>query len=92
MDRVKLVPDLSSCIETTARKAHSERMKLLLAGNQDDNHLKTELTILEQFLQTADFRKLRAESERYLIDGNKVEYILYIENDSIKYDFKIYSG
>jgi hypothetical protein len=89
IDRIILVPDLSSCIETTARKAHRERLNLLLSGNQNDTRLKTEITILEQFLETADFRKLRAESEKHLVDAKKVEFILYLQNNSVKYDLKI---
>lgn len=89
MDRIKLVPDLSNCIETTARKAHRERLFLLLSGNQDNDRLKTELNILEQFLEKVNFKQLRAESEKHLVAGNHVEYTLYVENDKIKYDLKI---
>jgi len=89
MDGIKLVPDLSSCIETTARKAHRERLFLLLSGNQDDDRLKTELTVLEKFLETADFKKLRAESEKHLVKGKQVEFIIYLQNGKVKYDLKI---
>jgi len=89
MDGIKLVPDLSSCIETTARKAHRERLFLLLSGNHDDDRLKTELTVLEKFLETADFKKLRAESEKHLVEGKQVEFIIHIQNGKVKYDLKI---
>ena len=89
MDGVKLVPDLSSCIETTARNAHRERLFILLSGNQDNDRLKTELTILEKFLETADFKKLRSESEKHLVEGKRVEFIIYLKNNKVKYDLKI---
>jgi hypothetical protein len=89
MDGIKLVPDLSSCIETTARNAHRERLFLLLSGNQENDRLKTELTILEKFLETADFKKLRAKSEKYLVEGKRVEFIIYLQDGKARYDLKI---
>jgi hypothetical protein len=89
MNGIKLVPNLSSCIETTARNAHRERLFLLLSGNQDNDRLKMELTVLEKFLETTDFKKLRAESEKHLVDGKQVEFIIYLQDGKAEYDLKI---
>jgi hypothetical protein len=88
MENITLVPDLSSCIETTARKAHRERLYLLLSGHQDNERLKTEVGIQEQFLETSDFPKLRAESEKHLVEGKTVEFIIYLQDGKVKYNLK----
>jgi hypothetical protein len=47
------------------------------------------LTVLEKFLETADFKKLRAGYEKYLIEGKQVEFIIYLQDGKVRYDLKI---
>jgi hypothetical protein len=77
MLRIELTPDLSHCIETVARREHTAVSKQLLASAQRSKDLEEELEVLKLFLETGDFRKLRAESERMLIEGKKVRFIVY---------------
>jgi hypothetical protein len=67
MLRVELVPDLSHCIETAAREEYEDMLKQLLGTRQANKGLQKRLEILKLFLQTADFKRLRTESEHYLI-------------------------
>lgn len=64
---VELVPDLSHCIETVARREYEDMLKQLLGTRQANEGLQKRLEILKLFLQTADFKRLRTESEHYLI-------------------------
>ena len=77
MLRVELIPDLSHCIETVARREHTAVSKQLLASTQRNRELEEKLEVLRLFLETANFKKLRAESERRLIEGKKVRFIVY---------------
>ena len=68
MLRVELIPDLSHCIETVAKREHTAVSKQLLASGQRNKGLEEKLEILRLFLETADFKKLRAESEKRLME------------------------
>jgi hypothetical protein len=84
MVKVELVPDLAHCIETVARTAHAETLKKLLRPGRRDKVLEQKLEILRLFLETSDFRRLRADSEQRLMRGEKVKFLVYIDN-GIKY-------
>ena len=77
MLRVELIPDLSHCIETVAKREHTTVSKQLLASAQRNRELEEKLEVLKLFLETGDFEKLRAESERRLLEGKKVKFIVY---------------
>jgi len=64
---LELVPDFSHCIETVARREYEDMLKQLLGTRQANEGLQKRLEILKLFLQTADFKRLRTESEHYLI-------------------------
>jgi uncharacterized protein YukJ len=77
MLRVELIPDLSHCIETVAKREHTAVSKQLLASGQRNKELEEKLEVLKFFLETADFKKLRAESEKRLMEGRKVKFLVY---------------
>jgi hypothetical protein len=41
------------------------------------------------FLETTDFRKLRAESEKYLVEGKAVKFILTSAKGKPEYGMKV---
>jgi len=43
------------------------------------------LELLRTFLESADFRKLRQQSEEYLLKGQKIKFILYRERGKAKH-------
>jgi hypothetical protein len=49
------------CIETCARRAHREIVDALLASDANEMAIEPAVELLDLFLQTADFRRLRAE-------------------------------
>ncbi|MFC1864750.1 hypothetical protein ACFLYG_02870 [Chloroflexota bacterium] len=67
MLKVELIPDLSHCIEAVAKREHTAVSKQLLTPGQRNKELEEKLEILRLFLETADFKKLRAESEKRLM-------------------------
>ena len=88
MLRIELTPDLSHCIETVARREHTALSRQLLASTQRNKELEEKLEVLKLFLETGDFRKLRAESERMLIEGKKVRFIVY-RDKGVRYEMQV---
>lgn len=88
MLKVELVPDLSHCIETVAKKEYNTVAKQLIKSGEENKELEEKLEILGLFLETADFRKLRAESEKILVEGKKVKFVVYRDKD-VKYAMQV---
>ena len=89
MQQIVLVPDLSSCIETVAKREHEEVVKKLLAADEPDEVLVESAEILRAFLETADLRGLRATSEKHLIEGRKVRFIVALKDGVMKYEMQV---
>jgi hypothetical protein len=86
MFKVELVPDLTHCIETVAKRQYQEAVQRLLSAEEVSDKLKEKAEILRLFLQVADFRKLRAESEAYLLRGKSVSFTVYLEGSVLRYE------
>jgi hypothetical protein len=86
--RVQLQPDLSRCIEAVARGEYERGLRSLLAG-EDDERLAERTDLLRRFLETADFGGLRRESERYLLEGKKVAFIVYMDEGVLRYELQV---
>ena len=85
---VEIEPELSACVETKAKRQYNEILsKLLNKGKEGE--LAEKLGILRLFLETTDFSKLRSESEKHLLAGRGVKFILYLEKGEPKYEIEI---
>ena len=89
MLKIELVPDLEHCIETIAKRKHAELAQMLLGNEVGDTEKEEKLEILRLFLETADFRKLRAESEKHLAEGKNVRFTVYLEDCILKYEMDV---
>ncbi len=87
MLKITLVPSISQCIETIAKKEYNDSLRQVLAGDPNSNTQKLEL--LKSFLETANFKKLRSESEKHLIAKEKVVFILQARKGVTKYEMRI---
>ena len=87
--KIELVPDLEHCVETVARKKHTELICILLESEAEDAKTEEKLKTLRLFLETADFRKLRSESERHLTEGKTVRFTVYLEGGVPKYEMHV---
>ena len=81
MLKVELIPDLTYCIETVAKREHAAISKQFLKPGQGNKELEEKLEILRLFLETADFKQLRAESEKRFLEGRKVKFVVYLDNE-----------
>ena len=86
---IKLEPTVDSCIETVAKKEYERILRILLKGNQDDEHLEEELELLKLFLESADFGQLRSFSDKFLLKGERVEFTLKPTNNPPQYEVEI---
>ena len=89
MLKIELVPTLSQCIETVAKKEYDENVRQLLASGEHNRKLLEIAGLLKNFLETVDFKKLRAESERHLVEWRHVKFVVYAEGRAPKYDMQI---
>jgi hypothetical protein len=89
MLELELVPTLSQCIETVAKKRHDETVRQLLTSGKHSRKLLETATLLKNFLETADFRKLRAESEALLTEGREVKFVLRFDGGTLKYEMRL---
>ena len=89
MPKIVLVPDIDHCIETVAKQKHAEIVRQLLTSGERNPELLEIAELLKNFLETADFRKLRAESEKHLVKGEYVEFVIYAEGAALKCDMQI---
>lgn len=52
---------------------------------QEDKEAERNIELLKAFLESADFKKLRRESEEYLTQGRAVKFIVYWEEGEPSY-------
>ncbi len=89
MLELELVPTLSQCIETVAKKRHEEIVRQLLASGEHNRRLLETAALLKNFLETADFKKLRAESEALLTEGREVKFVLRFDSGTLAYEMRL---
>ena len=89
MLQVQLIPDLSHCIETVARKDFQSATRQLLVKGVETEELQEKAETLRLFLETANFQKLRAESEKHLVAGREVTFTVCLKNGAPLYDINV---
>ncbi|GAH43195.1 unnamed protein product, partial [marine sediment metagenome] len=45
-------------------------------GGREDKELEERIELLKAFLESADFGRLRSQSEKHLIEGKKVKFVI----------------
>jgi hypothetical protein len=53
-----------------------------------EQELEGRIELLRMFLATWDFRELRRESEKLLVQGKTVRFVLYPEKGKLRYEMK----
>ena len=89
MDGIELFPSFSRCIETTAREEFWNSVNQYTEGGQKDKKLEERIELLKAFLESMDFKKLRNQSERYLVEGKQVKFIISWEEDKPSYEMVV---
>jgi len=89
MDGIELSPSLSHCIETTAREEFWNSVNQYMESGQEDEKLEDRIEILKAFLESMDFKKLRSQSEKYLVEGKKVKFVISWKEDKPSYEMVV---
>jgi len=87
--RIELVPTLSHCVETMAKREYWKSVDKYLKKRNEDRKFEEKIELLRSFLETADFGILRRQSEKHIIDGKKVKFILSIKNGKQSYEMTV---
>ena len=88
---IELKLELDACIETKARREYNRILSELLEKGEEKEFAER-LDILRLFLESADFNRLRSESEKHLVAGKTVMFILYLEKGKPRYEMKVNGG
>jgi hypothetical protein len=86
---IELTPTLDLCIEGTARQEYLKSTDEYMRRGNKDKKLEEKMELLRMFLETVDFRKLRADSEKYLVEGKTVKFILTSAKGNPEYEMKV---
>lgn len=92
MDAIELVPSLSQCIETTAREEFRNSANRYMAGGRKNHRLEEKIELLKAFLESANFAKLRSDSEAHLLQGRKVRFVIRWKEDKPSYEMAVTDG
>ena len=75
-------------METQAKRQYNQIARQLLQKGED-KELVEKLEVLRLFLESADFNKLRRESEKHLVEGRKVKFTVRREAGQPRYEMKV---
>jgi hypothetical protein len=89
MDFMELSPSLSHCIETTAREEFWNSVNQYMENGREDKNLEEKIELLKAFLESMDFKKLRSQSERYLVEGKKVKFVICWKEGKPSYEMVV---
>jgi hypothetical protein len=74
MAQIELEPDLSSCVQTLAKREYDRMTREILASDDADPELEEGLETLRIFLESTDFGGLRRRYEPFLVEGKRVRF------------------
>jgi hypothetical protein len=87
--KIELGPDLSHCIHTVTKREYDDTLRQLLTAENGNRQLGKKLEFLTILLKDIDFKQLRRESEKYIVEGKKVKFVFYLENNLPKYEMQV---
>jgi len=85
MAEVELTPDASHCIETVARNEYRRCIDQFFGSDDLAPELETRLETLQRFLEQADFRRLRRESEPFVAAGRPVRFLVALHGERARW-------
>ncbi len=89
MTTIELIPTLDHCIETTARQEFKRAVDRYLEMGSSDTRLEARIELLRSFLENADFKRLRSESEKHLMKGERVVFLLWEEGGKPRHEMRV---
>ena len=81
---IEFKPSLSECIETLAKREYEESLRDYLESPENKEELQERIELLRLFLESTDFRQLRAECEKRFSEGTSASLILRLVNGELE--------
>ena len=85
---VEIEPELEACVETKAKRQYNQILSELL-NKGGEMELAERLEVLRLFLESADFSQLRNQSEKHLLEGKRVKFILSLTKGKPEYEMRV---
>jgi hypothetical protein len=63
-----------------------------IESGQEDKRLGEKIELLKAFWESMDFKKLRSQSERYLVEGKKVKFVICRKADKLDCQMMVIEG
>jgi hypothetical protein len=82
---VVLAPDPDHCIETVARNEYRRCLGEFFRPDRSNPELEARLETLQRFLEQADFRSLRRESEPLIAAGRPVRFLIGLSGERARW-------
>lgn len=60
-----------------------------MKSGHEAKKLEEKIEFLKAFLESTDFKKLRIQSERYLVEGKKVKFVVCRKEDGLNYEMVV---
>ena len=89
MDCIELFPGLNHCIETAAREEFWNSVNRYMESGHEDKKLEEKIELLKAFVESMDFKKLRSQSERYLVEGKQVKFVISWKEGKPSYEMVV---
>jgi len=85
MAEVVLTPDANHCIETVARNEYRRCIDEYFRSDDPAPELEARLETLQKFLEQADFRRLRRETEPFVAAGRPVRFLVGVHGERARW-------
>ena len=60
-----------------------------MESGQEDKKLEEKIELLKTFLESVDFKKLRSQSERYLVESKQVKFVICWKEGKPSYEMVV---
>jgi hypothetical protein len=90
MLKIELAPDRLHCIHTVTKREYEDTLRRLLSAEDGNKKLGKKLELLTILLKEIDFKQLRLESEKYIMEGKKVKFIFCLKNGIPKHEMRVF--
>jgi len=60
-----------------------------MESGREDKKLEERIELLKAFLESVDFKKLRSQNERYLLEGKRVKFIIRWKEGKPSYEMVV---
>ena len=79
---------MGRCIETAARQRHRRLVEQMLQSASASALEAQEADLLRVFLETADFPRLRAQSEAVMAEGRRVVFEIVDDGEGVSWQME----